>query len=418
MRMPGGTRTLRTAVLALGTAAAACALAQSLHYKVLHAFGEGILPDGTVPLDAPTIGPDGALYGSASMGPGYGNTAGAIWRLGRNGNYGLLHEFLPDAGGGGGPRGPLVVGPDEWLYGTATGMDVACGAVFRVDVLSRFHVVHQFAPDEMCTPQGGVTFGADGTIYGTAGTTGGHRRNEAGAVFRLAPDGHGLQALHTFDAPDAEGAGPNAGVILGADGALYGTTINAGPHGAGTLFRLGLDGSFSVLHAFRAGTEGRPLQASGARLLLGRDGAIYGTLGLEGPHRCGSIYRLDKKGRFTLLHVFKDTGAAGCSPSGGLVQAKDGTFYGTTQSGGPAGAAGRGTVFSMTADGQVALVHAFEASGQGQAPMGGVTLAAHGTLAGTTSEGGTGEGDQGGGVAWRLVQRSAEGVRASDLNPD
>ena len=136
-----GVKAVRAAALALAAAAAAGVFAQGVHYKVLHAFGEGILPDGTAPLDAPTPGPDGALYGTVSMGAGFGNTAGAIWRLGRNGNYGLLHEFVPDAGGGGGPRGPLVVGPDAWLYGTATGADVACGAVFRVDVLSRFDAV-------------------------------------------------------------------------------------------------------------------------------------------------------------------------------------------------------------------------------------------------------------------------------------
>jgi uncharacterized repeat protein (TIGR03803 family) len=396
---------LHAAALALCGATGAAALAQGLHFEVLHEFGQGILPDATAPLDAPTPGPDGALYGTASMGPGFGNTAGAIWRLGSNGNYGLLHEFVPDAGGGGGPRGPLVVGPDEWLYGTASGVDVACGAVFRVDVLSRFHVVRQFTAGQMCAPQGGVTFGADGTIYGTAGTTPGHRPGHGGAVFGLSPDGAGLQALHTFDAPHADGAGPNAGVIFGADGALYGTTVEGGPYGAGTLFRLTLDGRFSVLHAFSARSEGRPLQATGARLLLGRDGALYGTLGLAGPHRCGSVYRFDPQGGFTLLHVFKAGGAAGCSPSGGLVEAKDGSFYGTTLSGGPAGAAGRGTVFRMAADGRVTLVHAFEASGQGEAPLGGVTLTAHGTLAGTASEGGIASGDQGGGVLWRLRVR-------------
>jgi len=290
--MNRGATLLRVVALALGTTAGACALAQALHYKVVHAFGLGSAPDGTHPIDAPTVGPDRALYGTATAGPGFGNPAGAIWRLGHDGSYALLHEFIPDAGGGGGPRGPLALGPDGWLYGTASGVGVACGSIFRIDRIGRFDVVHRFDPGEMCVPQGGVTFGPDGALYGTAGATRGHRINEGGAVFRLAPDGQ-LRVLHVFDqARRDSGAGPNAGVVFGADGALYGTTVNDGPHGAGTLFRLTLAGDFTVMHAFRADTEGRPLQESGARLLLARDGSIYGTLGLEGPHECGSAWRL------------------------------------------------------------------------------------------------------------------------------
>jgi uncharacterized repeat protein (TIGR03803 family) len=255
----------------------------------------------------------------------------------------------------------------------------------------------------MCAPQGGITFGPDGALYGTAGASRGGRVGEGGGVFRLAPDGR-LTVLHAFDhARDRDGAGPNAGVIFGADGALYGTTTSHGPHGAGTLFRLALDGSFTVLHAFHARTEGRPLQETGARLVLGHDGAIYGTLGLEGPHDCGSAFRLDGDGAFTLLHVFNDRDEVGCSPSGGLVEAMDGVFYGSAQFGGPAGAAGRGTVFRLDDAGNARLAHAFGVQRQGERPMGGVTLVDRGVLAGTTRDGGDAAGAKGGGVVWRIV---------------
>jgi len=403
--MRRGVGFLRVAALALGAAAAAGVGAQALHYKVLHEFGRGILPDGSHPLDAPTLGPDKGLYGTASAGPGFGNDAGAIWRLGRNGLYTLLHEFSRSAGGGGGPRGALVLGSDGWLYGTASGADVACGSVFRVDRVGRFEVVHRFRASEMCAPQGGVTFGPDGALYGTAGQTRGSAINEGGAVFRLAPDGT-LKVLHSFgQARRDEGAGPNAGVVFGADGALYGTTINDGAHGAGTLFRLTLDGQYTVMHAFRADTEGRPLQESGARLLLASDGAIYGTLGLEGPHECGSAYRLDAGGAFKLLRVFTDTDDVGCSPSGGLVEEPAGTLYGTAQFGGPGGGVGDGTVFRMDATGSASLVHAFDLPRQGARPLGGVTAVAPGVLAGTTRDGGDAAGAKGGGVAWRMVAR-------------
>jgi uncharacterized repeat protein (TIGR03803 family) len=394
----------RAALLALGVAATAAAAAQTVRYKVLHTFG-GMGPDASHPLDAPTVGPDRALYGTAAAGPGFGNGAGALWRLGHDGSYAVLHEFIPDASGGGGPRGPLALGPDGWLYGTASGAGVACGSVFRVDPYGRFEVLHRFRRDEMCAPQGGVAFGPDGALYGTAGVSRGLPLDEGGGVFRLAPDGR-LQVLHTFaKAQGGNGAGPNAGVVFGADGALYGTTVNDGPHGAGTLFRLTLDGGFSIVHAFRADTEGRPLQETGARLLLASDGAIYGTLGLEGPSDCGSAFRLDAGGGFALLHVFTDADDVGCAPSGGLIEAADGTFYGTAQFGGPGGALGEGTVFRIDVEGKVALVHAFDRQRQGATPMGGVTLASSGELVGTTRDGGNAPGARGGGVVWRLVER-------------
>ena len=78
---------LRAAALAFALAAGAftSALAQTEHYKVVHVFGLGMPPDATHPMDAPTVGPDRALYGTATAGAGFGNDAGAIWRLGHDG---------------------------------------------------------------------------------------------------------------------------------------------------------------------------------------------------------------------------------------------------------------------------------------------------------------------------------------------
>jgi uncharacterized repeat protein (TIGR03803 family) len=88
-----------------------------------------------------------------------------------------------------------------------------------------------------------------------------------------------------------------------------------------------------------------------------------------------------------------------------LVEAPDGSFLGTTQFGGPKGAAGSGTVFRMDATGGVGLVHAFERQSQGARPMGGVTVTAPGVIVGTTRDGGDAPGAAGGGVLWRIVAR-------------
>ncbi len=391
-------------VAALGASPPGAATAAP-RFKLLHVFDPGA-PDLGRPLEAPTRGADGALYGTAASGlERYPFSDGGVYRIDRAGTYAILHEFRPDTGESGGPSSALALGPDGLLYGTASGTTVACGSVYRIDPQGATQVVHEFHPDEMCQPRGRLALGADGALYGTATATHGRRVDEGGAVFRIAPDRQ-LRVLHEFGAERlALGTGPNAGVVSGADGALYGTTVNGGAHHGGTLFRLGLDGSYTVLHAFHPSTEGQPSQVSDAPLILGRDGLLYGALGLSGPGGCGSLYRTSLAGDFELLHVFHSDDGRGCGPSGGLMQASDGAFYGTAQYGGPTAGLGRGVVFRLAPSGRVAVLHVFDVPYQGEFPVGGVTELEPGLLVGVTQGGGSGAGDKGLGVVWALQLR-------------
>ena len=97
------------------------------------------------------------------------------------------------------------------------------------------------------------------------------------------------------------------------------------------------------------------------------------------------MFSLSTNGVFNSLASFDY--ARGAYPSNGLVQAADGTFYGTASAGGTNG--GWGTVFRLTADGTLTTLHSFNYQ-DGAYPVGGLVQATDGNLYGTTSQGGIG----------------------------
>jgi uncharacterized repeat protein (TIGR03803 family) len=82
-----------------------------------------------------------------------------------------------------------------------------------------------------------------------------------------------------------------------------------------------------------------------------------------------------------LLHYF---GQDGISPHVPLFQANDGNFYSTSLGNGNTPA----SIFKMTPDGVVTVLHSFSAAGDGASPVGTLTQGLDGNLYGTTSAGG------------------------------
>jgi uncharacterized repeat protein (TIGR03803 family) len=216
---------------------------------------------------------------------------------------------------------------------------------------------------------GSFAQGRDGNLYGTSqnGGTLGH-----GVVFQLAPSGT-LTVIHSFDGA-AGGSVPHSGLMLGADGLLYGTTCNGGSANNGTLFKITTAGTFTVVHNFSlANNEG---YCPDAPPVQGPDGNFYGTT-TEAPGGVGSVYKVTPAGVLTTLHTFD-------APNGetplAIVLGTDGLFYGTTRYGGPAN---RGTVFKITATGTFTLLHSFTST-DGNDPIGPIVQAADGDFYGGT----------------------------------
>jgi uncharacterized repeat protein (TIGR03803 family) len=233
-------------------------------------------------------------------------------------------------------------------------------------------------------PHGAPVIAADGTLYGVTQYGG----IFYGSIFALHPDGGGgytYEELYAFHAID--GLQPVAGLLLGSDGFLYGTTGYLISGGEGTVFRF--DPEFRVLttlHSF-TGTDGALPQGA---LIEGGDGFFYGTTRLGGDMNYGTVYRIDASGNFTRLHSFSDTD--GREPFGKLYRAANGDLYGTVSSG--AGPNDQGAVFRIDGNGTTSIVHAFSGSPtDGGVPKGGMILAGDGKLYGATAGGGAnGEG--------------------------
>jgi uncharacterized repeat protein (TIGR03803 family) len=205
-----------------------------------------------------------------------------------------------------------------------------------------------------CNPDSGsgnaLISGGDGLFYGTANVGG---AAHLGSIFSVGPD---LQTsytiLHEFtEGPD--GCFPTAGLVQADDGNFYGTTPNGcgSGGGSGTVFQLTPDGTFTTIHAFGIADGQNPY----GPLIQASDGLLYGTT-LSGDSTMvgGTVFRMTLDGTETILHVFPYGTLLGARPRAGLVQASDGYLYGRTWEG------GQPDMFRMSLDGtEFATLHSF-----------------------------------------------------------
>lgn len=258
-------------------------------------------------------------------------------------------------------------------------------------------------------PNGPLLQASDGNFYGTTRAGGANRCRgfsniPCGTIFRVTPSGQET-VLYIFGASPTDAFTPNAGLIQGSDGALYGTTSSGGVYGAGAVFRITLGGSYTVLYSFGATpTDG---SAPVAALLQANDGNFYGTTASGGANHCvqipqsggncGTVFRMTPSGAVTILYSFGTSAADGVTPLGSLVQGADGNFYGTTVNGGANSCSTSGetnncgTVFRITPSGNLTILHSFGTSlADGIAPQGPLTVGSDGAFYGTTPSGGGG----------------------------
>jgi uncharacterized repeat protein (TIGR03803 family) len=169
------------------------------------------------------------------------------------------------------------------LYGT-----LEQGSIFKINKDgSGFSTLSDFRADgeDISRPAAELMEGSDGALYGAA-------YGFSGLVFRLNKDGSDYTVLHSFDLNSNDGSYPQAALIEGNDGALYGTTVAGGVHNAGTVFKLGKDGSgYKVLYSFNDAANGLGGYTITAFLVEGNDGALYGTTSYG-----GSVFKLKKDG--------------------------------------------------------------------------------------------------------------------------
>lgn len=212
-------------------------------------------------------------------------------------------------------------------------------------------------------------------------------------VIHTLPESTGMvQPLFQFT---GTGTAPTNGLIKASDGNYYGAASTGGSAGLGTVFRMSPGGTVTTLGQFygAAGGGSDGATPSGTVIRAG-DGNFYGVTSAGGVFNLGSIFKLTPSGTLsTLVHFSGTTGAAlGQSPQDGLTLAADGSLWGVTQSG---GASSFGTIFKVTTAGVFTSIASFTGTTGavlGSAPRSALLLASDGNFYGMTSTGGTGGG--------------------------
>ena len=196
--------------------------------------------DGGVPYAGVTFGRAGNLYGIDIMGARY--DWGTIFRLipSESGwTESNLYDFQND-GDGAHPESTLMLDRAGNLYSTTyAGGTYQGGTVFELQSLGsvwNFQTIYNFNANGPSAGASALVMDAAGNLYGTTAKGG---ANGDGAVFKLTPSGGGwtYTSLHDFTA-GSDGSSPVSGVVLDANGNLYGTTLAGGQSGNGVVFEI------------------------------------------------------------------------------------------------------------------------------------------------------------------------------------
>ncbi len=328
--------------------------------------------------------------------------------------------------------GLLAQGRDGLLYGsTEGGGSYSMGTIFKQQIMGGSSTVdlHNFSGPDGAYPDGGLTLAKDGSFYGT--TSGGGSYG-VGVLFKMNSGG-ALTVLYNFTG-GSDGGFPPSAPIEAIDANLYGVTSYTNS-GISTLFRYTPSGVFSTLYTMNwIGAQGPPLQTQDGHLYVvspaggpyqcgaiqqftttgllihesdftcdyvspglpngqlyeGLDGYVYGTMRIGGTYGAGTIYRIDSELNMTTLYSFNSTTSDGIFPDGGVWQASDGNFYGTTGAGGTSNG---GTLFRISGAGAYLKLYDFanQVRYSGSEPLAAPVQHTSGVFYGTTVVGGMGK---------------------------
>jgi uncharacterized repeat protein (TIGR03803 family) len=337
-------------------------------------------------------GADGNFYGTTTSGGDSTCTfgCGTAFEINAGGTLTTLFNFDFSTGD---PSAGLIQANSGNFYGTTSPSGTGGGdAVFELTAGGAFSTLYTFCAQPNCTdgaePFSGVIQASNGNFYGT--TYGGGAFGD-GTVFELTAAGT-LTTLNSF--AGTNGTGPH-GLVQATDGNFYGTTYGGGAgrayrfDGNGTVFEISPGGTLTMLYSFCAQTNctdgGGP-----TTLIQAADGNFYGTTLYGGAYGDGTVFKITAGGTLTTIYSFcADPNCSDGNEPTGLMQAADGNFYGTTLYGGGDGV---GMIFEIIA-GKLTPIHKFAVSAgsypEGAHPSAGVMQAADGSFYGTTTYGGT-----------------------------
>ena len=272
----------------------------------------------------------------------------------------------------------IVPKPASLPAGAASGPNfIAQRDPSQAGLAQRFKVLISFDGADGSFPYAALVQATDGNFYGT--TSEGGNGFVAGTVFKTTPTGT-LKLLYSFQGSD--GFNPTSALIEAKNADLYGTTEGGGTStacqfGCGTVFKITTGGTLKTLHSFDLTDGAYPYGG----LVQAKNGDFYGTTSYGGAYAVhGTLFKITQAGTLTTLHNFN--GPDGSQSNAGLIQASDGNLYGITEG----GAQGFGTIFKSTQGGKFSTLHIFDGK-DGGFPTAGLVQATNGDLYGTTEYG-------------------------------
>lgn len=239
-----------------------------------------------------TLASDGHFYGTTTSGGQFGY--GVAFRLSRQGDFKVIHSFTAEEGYS--HTAALTEGPDGYLYGAAllggdtTGKPIGGGTLYRMSLGGKLKLLYQFKTDgspDAREPYAGLTYHPPSGLFFGVTRAGGEF--DAGAAFTMTTSGR-VRVLHSFA---ADGRAPYGQLLLHSNGLFYGTAYEAGPGFGGTVFSMTEAGEVTVVHAFDAQHGDAVLPRGG--VILGADGSLYGSSEGGGSQGGGTVYRLKPK---------------------------------------------------------------------------------------------------------------------------
>jgi uncharacterized repeat protein (TIGR03803 family) len=268
--------------------------------KILYSFqNNGI--DGAGPYAGVIFDQTGNLYGT-SIGGGsneYGTVFELSPKAIGAWNEKILFNFDPAFGEE--PAGGLVFDTVGNLYGTALyGGSYSNGVAFELSPQGDGSwveaVLHSFGgTGDGIVPWNTLVLDSAGNLYGTT-NLGGAFGFEGGTAFELTPAGSGdwtETILYSFGGSSTDGAGPAGGLTFDSAGNLYGATRAGGTTGFGTAYQLipSSNGTWTEnqLHSFGSAKDG---SVPGAGLVIGSNGQLYGTTERGGYYGFGTVFEI------------------------------------------------------------------------------------------------------------------------------
>jgi uncharacterized repeat protein (TIGR03803 family) len=335
--------------------------------------------DGAKPVGGLVETTNGTFYGTTDNGGANSSSCsagcGTVFEITRSGKRTTIYNFCSqtDCLDGANPIATLIRATDGLLYGTTFGGGAnGKGTVFKITAKGKLTTLYSFCSKGDCSdgamPFAGLVQATNGRFYGTTqhgGINNNHCVGGCGTVFEITAKGT-LTTMYRFcsqgNCPD--GSLPSSALLQPTNGDFYGTTFLGGVNNGtcagncGTVFKMTGKGKLTTLHSFCTQMNCPDGALPVAGLVQGTDGNLYGTtygdvqVADNNYYRStsglvGTVFRITLAGKLTTLHDFDSTD--GANPTGGLLQATNGTFYGTTFDGGNGnGCAGNGcgTVFS------------------------------------------------------------------------